>query len=40
MKRLAVYFSVLVGCLFIGLTTYYMVKNYECITIKYPSADE
>lgn len=40
MKRLAVYFSVLVGCLFIGLTTYYMVKNYECITINYPSADE
>lgn len=40
MKRLAVYFSVLVGCLFVGLTTYYMVKNYECITINYPSADE
>lgn len=29
MKRLLVYFSVLVGCLFIGLTTYYMVKGYD-----------
>lgn len=29
MKRLLVYFSVLVGCLFVGLTTYYMIKNYE-----------
>lgn len=33
MKRLAVYFAVLVGCLFVGLTTYYMVKNYEIIDI-------
>ncbi len=29
MKRLLVYFSVLVGCLFVGLTTYYMVKDYD-----------
>ena len=29
MKRLLVYFSVLVGCLFVGLTTYYMLKDYD-----------
>lgn len=29
MKRLLIYFSVLVGCLFVGLTTYYMVKDYD-----------
>ena len=34
MKRLLVYFSVLVGCLFIGLTTYYLVKNYEIINVQ------
>lgn len=33
MKRLAVYFAVLVGCLFVGLTTYYMIKNYEIIDV-------
>ncbi len=37
MKRLAIYFTVLVGCLFIGLTTYYMVKNYEIVVIAGPS---
>lgn len=34
MKRIAVYFAVLVGCLFVGLTTYYLLKNYELIDIK------
>ena len=29
MKRLLVYFSVLVACLFVGLTTYYMMKDYD-----------
>lgn len=34
MKRLAIYFTVLVSCLFVGLTTYYLIKNYEFIDIK------
>ena len=33
MKRLGVYIVVMVGCLFVGLTTYYMIKNYEVIDI-------
>ncbi len=33
MKRLGVYIVVMVGCLFVGLTTYYMLKNYEVIDI-------
>lgn len=31
-KRLLVYLSVIIGCLFIGLTTYYLVKSYEVVS--------
>lgn len=31
-KRFFVYLSVIVGCLFIGLTTFYLVKSYEVIS--------
>lgn len=37
-KRLAIYFTVLVGCLFVGLTTYYLVKNYEFINVQADSS--
>ncbi len=30
-KRLLVYIAVLIACLFIGLTTYYMLKDYETL---------
>jgi uncharacterized protein YjdB len=40
MKRLLVYFAVLVGCLFVGLTTYYMLKNYEHISITASSGNK
>jgi hypothetical protein len=39
-KRFLIYLSVIVGCLFIGLTTYYMVKNYEEIVITASSGNE
>ncbi|MDY3659326.1 MAG: hypothetical protein SO085_03810 [Eubacteriales bacterium] len=38
MKRLLVYLAVMVGCLFVGLTTYYMIKNNETIIIDAPKA--
>ena len=38
MKRLLVYLAVMVGCLFVGMTTYYMIKNNETIIIDTPSA--
>lgn len=33
MKKLMIYLAVVVGCLFIGLTTYYLLKDYDVFTI-------
>lgn len=39
-KRLLIYLSVIIGCLFIGLTTYYMLKSYEFISITASGGNE
>lgn len=33
MKKLMIYLAVVVGCLFVGLTTYYLLKDYDVFTI-------
>lgn len=39
-KRFLVYLAVIIGCLFVGLTTYHLLKNHEYISVTASSGNE